>query len=314
MSHHRLIIVGSGPAGYTAAIYASRANIELIMFEGFQKGGMPGGQLMITNEVENYPGFAEGIMGPELMSRMKAQAERFGSKLIMEDIESVDFSKRPFSLTSMNGETFTADAVIISTGATAKRLDMESEQRLWNKGISACAVCDGALPLFRNKPLAVIGGGDSAVEEAVHLTQFGSQVYLIHRRDELRASKIMQKRALEHPKIEILWNKTIAEFCGSDTLSSLQLKDTQTGDISSLEVAGAFEAIGHIPNTAFLQGQLKTDDTGYILTKPGTTETSIEGVFAAGDVQDRIYRQAVTAAGSGCMAALQAERWLAEQE
>jgi len=309
----KIIIIGSGPAGLTAAVYTARANLSPLVFEGFQAGGMPGGQLMTTGLVENFPGFSEGIDGQQLMAEMKAQAKRFGARMIMEDVSEVNLSRRPFSVTSMGGETSETHALIIATGAVARRLPLDSEKKLWGKGISACAVCDGALPIFRNKPLAVIGGGDSAIEEAVHLTQFGSKVFIIHRRDQLRASKIMQKRAMEHPKIEILWNKIPEEFIGETAVNGIKLKDTKTGEISEISVTGVFEAIGHTPNTAFLNGQLKTTEDGYLVTKPDSTATSIEGVFAAGDVKDPKYRQAITAAGSGCMAALEAERWLAEK-
>jgi len=304
----KVIIIGSGPAGLTAAIYASRANLSPLLFEGFQDGGLPGGQLMITGLVENFPGFPEGIDGPRLMANMRGQAEKLGARLVMEDVAAAGLSGRPFTVTSSGGEEYSADALIIATGATANRLPLESEKRLWGRGISACAVCDGALPVFRGKPLAVIGGGDTAVEEAVHLTQFASKVYLIHRRGELRASQIMRTRAESHPKIEILWNKTVEEFEGENSLSGLKLRDTVTGEISELTTAGAFEAIGHTPNTKFLDGQLDTDEQGYIITK--SNSTSIEGVFAAGDVQDTKYRQAITAAASGCQAAIEVERYL----
>lgn len=310
----RLTIIGSGPAGLTAAIYTARANINPMLFEGFQEGGIPGGQLMITNVVENFPGFPEGIMGPELMARMREQAVKYGTRMVMEDILEVDLQKRPFTLTSSGGDTYETDALIVASGATARRLPIDSEKKLWGKGVSACAVCDGALPVFRNRELAVIGGGDTAIEEALHLTQFASKVYLIHRRDELRAGKAMQKRVMGHQKVEILWNKVVDEFCGENRLSCLRLKDTSDGSLSELQVVGAFEAIGHIPNAGFLKGQLETTDTGYLKTIPGSTRTKIEGVFAAGDVQDANYRQAITAAGSGCMAAIEAERWLHEQE
>jgi thioredoxin reductase (NADPH) len=308
----RVIIIGSGPAGLTAAIYASRAGLQPLVIEGFQSGGMPGGQLMTTGVVENFPGFPQGIDGQRLMVEMKAQAERFGTRFIMEDVEGVDLSKDKFAVVTMSKETCESLALIIATGATARRLPLDSEKKFWGKGVSACAVCDGALPIFRNKPLAVIGGGDSAVEEAMHLIQFGSRIYLIHRRDRLRAGNIMQKRALENPKIEILWNKVVVEFLGGKTLENLRLKDTKTEELSELGVAGAFEAIGHAPNSAFLNGQLATTGNGYLATEPGSTRTSVEGVFAAGDVQDAKYRQAATAAGSGCMAAIEAERWLQE--
>jgi thioredoxin reductase (NADPH) len=308
----KVIIIGSGPAGLTAAIYTARANLQPLLFEGFQKGGIPGGQLMITNEVENFPGFPEGILGPQLMANMRKQAEKHGTRMVMDDIEEANLSSYPFKLTTVSGEVYTAQSLIIASGATARRLPLESEQRLWGRGISACATCDGALPIFRNKELAVLGGGDTAVEEAVHLTQFASKVYLIHRRDELRASKVMQKRALEHPKIQILWNKIVEEFIGETRVEALKLKDVVTGEISKLPVAGVFEAIGHIPNVDFLKGQITTDEQGYIKTEPGTPRTNIDGVFAAGDVQDRKYRQAISAAGSGCQAAIEVERWLQE--
>jgi thioredoxin reductase (NADPH) len=306
----KLIIIGSGPAGLTAAIYAARANLRPLVFEGFQDGGIPGGQLMITGVVENFPGFPEGVAGPELMENMRKQAVKLGARMVMEDVAEAVLSRRPFALISSDEEKYAADALIIATGAAANRLPLESERRLWGRGVSACAVCDGALPAFRNRELAVIGGGDTAVEEAVHLTNFASKVYLIHRRDELRASKIMRARAESHPKIEILWNKAVDEFMGESQLSGLKLRDTATGEVTDLAVAGAFEAIGHKPNTGFLKGQLETDEQGYIVTKPGSPLTSTEGVFAAGDVQDSKYRQAITAAASGCQAALEAERFL----
>lgn len=308
------IIIGSGPAGLTAAIYLSRANLSPLLFEGFQSGGMPGGQLMTTGIVENFPGFPEGIGGQKLMANMREQAERVGTRFVMEDVTSLttgSSDSRPlFTVVSMSGSEYQSRSLIIATGATAKRLPLESEKKFWGRGISACAVCDGALPIFRDKELAVIGGGDSAVEEAGHLTNFGSKIYIIHRRDELRASKIMQQRAQEHPKIEILWNKVVDEFLGEKTLSRLRLKDTRTGEISELTVAGAFEAIGHKPNTDFLNNQLAIDESGYLITQPNTQMTSVEGIFAAGDVQDSKYRQAVSAAGTGCMAATECERWL----
>ena len=309
----RLIIIGSGPSGLTAAIYSARANMQPLMFEGFQEGGIPGGQLMITSVVENYPGFPNGIMGPELMANMREQAIKHGTKIITEDIVNVNLQVYPFEVTSMSDEIFYADAIIIASGATAKRLPLPSELAFWGRGVSACAVCDGALPIFRNRELAVIGGGDTAVEEALHLTQFASKVYLIHRRDELRASKVMQKRILTHPKVQILWNKAVETFVGEKQLTGLKLKDTVSGEISELPVIGCFEAIGHVPNTGFLKGQLETDEQGYLKTIPGSTKCSVEGVFVAGDVQDSKYRQAITAAGSGCMSAVEAERWLQER-
>lgn len=308
-----LIIIGSGPAGLTASIYASRSNLKPLLFEGFQAGGIPGGQLMITTVIENFPGFKNGIGGQSLMADMREQAARFGTRIVTEDVESVNLDTRPFSITSSNGKTFRASSLIIATGATARRLPLASEKKLFGHGISACAVCDGALPVFRNKLLAVIGGGDTAVEEALHLTKFGSKIYMIHRRDSLRASTIMQQRALGHGKIEILWNKVVEEFLGDKALSGLKLRDSRTGETSVLEVGGAFEAIGHRPNTEFLAGHLKLTEAGYIFTHPGTAQTSVEGVFAAGDVQDFRYRQAITASGSGCMAALDAQKWLTEK-
>jgi thioredoxin reductase (NADPH) len=313
MMSERLIIIGSGPSGLTAAIYAARANLAPLLFEGFQAGGIPGGQLMITTTIENFPGFKDGVSGQELMAGMREQALRFGTRMLMEDVESVNLDARPFTVTSAGGDTYEACSLIISTGATARRLPIESEKKFFGRGISACAVCDGALPVFRNKPIAVIGGGDTAVEEALHLSKFGSKIHIIHRRDSLRASTIMQQRALSHQKIEILWNKVVEEFVGDKLLGGIQLKDTRTGETSLLEVAGAFEAIGHRPNTAFLGGQLRLTEAGYIFTHPGTAQTSVEGVFAAGDVQDFRYRQAITAAGSGCMAALDAQKWLTER-
>lgn len=310
----QLVIIGSGPSGLTAAIYAARANMNPLLFEGFQAGGIPGGQLMITSVVENFPGFPEGIMGPELMARMREQAEKHGTRMVMDDIADADLGKRPFTLTSSGGDSYSADALIVASGATARRLPLESEKKFWGRGVSACAVCDGALPVFRNRELAVIGGGDTALEEALHLTQFASKVYLIHRRDELRASVVMQKRIKTHPKVEILWNKVVDEFCGDQQLSCLRLKDTVNRSLSDLPVVGAFEAIGHVPNIGFLRGQLETGEMGYLKTVPGSTATNVPGVFAAGDVQDSNYRQAITAAGSGCMAAIEAERWLHGQE
>jgi len=309
----KLIIIGSGPSGLTAAIYAARANLNPLLFEGFSAGGIPGGQLMITTTIENFPGFKDGIGGQELMTNMREQALHFGTRIITEDVESVAFGERPFGVKSYGGDSLQACAVIISTGATAQRLPLDSEKKLFGRGISACAVCDGALPVFRNKPIAVIGGGDTAVEEALHLSKFGSRIFIIHRRDSLRASTIMQERALKHDKIEILWNKAVEEFVGDKMLSALKLKDTRTGETSVLEVSGAFEAIGHRPNTGFLGGQLRLNESGYIFTHPGTTQTSVEGIFAAGDVQDFRYRQAITAAGSGCMSALDAQKWLTER-
>jgi len=312
MEKIKLLIIGSGPAGYTAAIYAARANLNPVLFEGFYTGPA-GGQLMTTTDVENYPGFPDGISGPELVERFRAQAIRFGTRIISEDIESVDLSSRPFIARGPTMQ-FEADAMIISTGATAKRLDIigARDGEFWQKGVTACAVCDGAAPIFRNRPLFVVGGGDTAVEEALFLTKFGSRVFIVHRRDQLRASKIMQERAFKNPKVEILWDTVIVAVEGDNVVRSVILENVQTGQKSTREAGGLFFAIGHIPNTAFLKGQIELHPTGYIKVFKGT-QTSVEGVFAAGDVQDHEYRQAVTAAGSGCMAALEVERWLAEK-
>jgi len=307
-----VVIVGSGPAGHTAAIYAARANLSPFMFEGYVMGGSAGGQLTTTTEVENYPGFPEGIGGPELMQLFRKQSERFGTEMVQEDVTSADFSQRPFVLKSENREVL-AHSVIISTGAIAKRMGVPNEEKMWNNGMSACAVCDGALPMFRNQPLMVIGGGDTAVEEATYLTKFGSVVYMVHRRDELRASKIMQERALKNPKLEIIWDTVLEDAIGEDYLTGARLKNVKTQELREMEVTGLFYAIGHTPNTSIFNGQLDLDDAGYIKVKAGTQETNIEGVFAAGDVHDHKYRQAVTAAGTGCAASLEAERWLAEK-
>ncbi len=314
---HDLIIIGSGPAAHTAAIYSARANLEPVVFEGFMAGGIAaGGQLTTTTEVENYPGFPEGIDGPKMMELFRAQSERFGARIITATVSTVDFSRRPFQIW-LEGEdresttAIRARSIIVATGATAKRLHLPGEEQYWQKGISACAVCDGALPIFRNKPLAVIGGGDSAAEEALFLTKYGSRVYVIHRRDKLRASHIMQQRLFQHPKCEIIWDHEVTEAFGDEKqLTGIKIKNRQNEKIGHKTVSGLFYAIGHIPNTKPFQGQLSTDKEGYIKVKPGSIQTDVEGVFAAGDVQDKRYRQAVTAAGSGCMAALDAERWL----
>ena len=310
MEKRKLVIIGSGPAAYTAAIYAARANLQPLIYEGFMSGPS-GGQLMTTTEVENYPGFPKGITGPDLMAQFRSQAERFGTRLLAEDVLSVDLSKRPFLIVGSSTK-MEAHSVIIATGATAKRLEIEGagEDGFWQKGVTACAVCDGAAPIFRNKPLFVIGGGDSAVEEAIFLTKYGSRVYIVHRRDQLRASKIMAERALKHPKIELLWNSVIEKISGDQVVRKVLLKNLETNQTEEREACGVFFAIGHQPNTSFLNGQLKTDDKGYLIVNNGSTETSLPGVFASGDVQDHKYRQAVTAAGTGCMAALDAERWL----
>lgn len=314
LKKRKLAIIGSGPAGYTAAIYAARANLAPLLYEGFM-AGPSGGQLMTTTDVENYPGFPQGISGPELMEHFRAQAIRFGTEVLTEDVVQVDLSKRPFKVVGDKTHV-EAEALIIATGATAKRLFVTGtgDEEFWQKGVTACAVCDGAAPIFRNRPLYVIGGGDTAIEEALFLTKYGSRVYIVHRRDEFRASKIMGERAKKHPKIEILWNRELVKVLGDKVVQKIVLQDNRTKKEEEREAGGVFFAIGHQPNTQFLGGQLKMNETGYILVKSGTMHTSIEGVFAAGDVQDWVYRQAVTAAGTGCMAAMEAERWLAEQE
>ena len=303
-----LVIIGSGPAGYTAAIYAARANLKPFVFEGYQAGGLPGGQLMTTTEVENFPGFPEGIMGPELMDRMKAQAERWGAELVTEDVTSVDLSQRPFVVRSEDREV-QAHSVIIATGATAQRLGLPSESLFWSRGISACAICDGATPVFRNAEIAVIGGGDSAAEEAVYLTKYGSHVHLLVRTDKMRASKAMQDRVLKNPKVTVHWNTEAVDVYGNGWMEGIKVRNRQTQQESNVSAKGLFYAIGHRPNTGLFAGQLDLDDVGYVVTQHGV-QTSIEGVYAAGDVQDHEYRQGITAAGTGCMAALLAERWL----
>jgi len=316
----KLIILGSGPAGWTAAIYAARANLDPVVLEGGHfAGDLPGGQLMFTTEVENYPGFPEGIDGQEMMAAFKQQAKRFEVRI--EDFtgaDSVDFSCSPFKVTDSNGKVWESHSVIVSTGASANWLNLESEQYFRTKGlgVTACATCDGAFPRFRDKPVAVIGGGDSAMEEAVFMTKFSNPVYIVHRRDALRASKIMQNRALENSKIEVLWNSGVDEVIGNDEegVTGLRLTDTKSGSSRDIEISGLFLAIGHTPNTAFLNDQLETDEKGYIVLKdPYRSTTSVDGIFAAGDVADSVYRQAVTAAGMGCKAAIDAERWLAEK-
>ncbi|MFQ5451799.1 MAG: thioredoxin-disulfide reductase [Nitrospinaceae bacterium] len=307
-----VVIIGSGPAGHTAAIYAARANLAPFLFEGYMMGGSAGGQLTTTTDVENYPGFPDGINGPELMQLFRKQSERFGTEMVQEDVQEVDFGTRPFKVKSDNTEVL-AHSVIISTGATARRMGVPNEEKMWNNGMSACAVCDGALPMFRNQPLMVIGGGDTAVEEATYLTKFGSKVYMVHRRDQLRASKIMQERAFKNPKLDIIWDSVLEDALGQDYVTGARIKNVKTNEVKEIEVAGIFYAIGHTPNTSVFRGQIDLDPKGYIVIKPGTQETSVEGVFAAGDVHDQKYRQAVTAAGTGCAAALEVERWLAEK-
>lgn len=312
-NHHKIIVIGSGPAGFTAALYAGRANLNPIVFEGIQ----PGGQLTITTEVENYPGFEQGIQGPELMDVMRKQAQRFGAKSIYKEITEVDFSKRPFTLKTYEGEEYKADAVIISTGASAKLLGLESENKFMGFGVSACATCDGFF--FKNQKVLVVGGGDTAMEEANYLTKHASEVILIHRRDEFRASKIMTERAKKNSKIKFITSKVVKEVLGKEEngrkiMTGAILEDTKTGKSEKVKADGLFIAIGHKPNTDLFKGILEMDETGYLKVKPGTTYTNIPGVFAAGDVADKNYRQAVTAAGTGCMAAIDAERWLAEQE
>ena len=308
-----VIIIGSGPAAHTAAIYAGRAQLEPLMFEGMMAGGVAaGGQLTTTTEVENYPGFPQGISGPALMAQMREQSLACGCRIKTETVTGVRLNASPFEV-QVGKTTYQTQAVIIATGATAKRLHVTGEERLWQKGMSACAVCDGALPVFRNKELFVIGGGDSAAEEASYLTKYAAKVYIVHRRDALRASKAMQKRVLEHPKIEVIWDSVLVEVLGDNVLSQVKLRNVKTGAEELRAAGGLFYAIGHAPNTAFLEGQLETDETGYLRTTPGSTQTSTAGVFACGDVQDKKYRQAITAAGSGCMAALDCERYLSER-
>jgi thioredoxin reductase (NADPH) len=306
----KVIIIGSGPAGHTAAIYAGRANLEPLMFEGFMAAGVAaGGQLTTTTEVENFPGFPTGIDGTELMLKMREQSVNSGVRIETKTVDRVDLSQRPYKV-HVGSEVHEAHTLIISTGATAKRMGVPNEERLWNNGVSACAVCDGGLPLYRGKKLVVVGGGDSAVEEAGYLTKFASKVYMLVRREELRASKVMAQRAIDNPNIEILWNTELVDVEGGDVMESARVKNNKTGEEYSLEAGGLFYAIGHIPNTSFLEGQLEADDQGYLTTQPGKAATEVEGVYAAGDVQDKIYRQAITSAGSGCMAALEAEHYL----
>ncbi len=302
----KLIIIGSGPAGLTSAIYAARADLAPLMIEGFERGG----QLMLTTDVENYPGFPDGIMGPELMEQFRKQAERFGTRIVSSDVSRVDLSARPFRVW-VGEDLHEGDAVIISTGASARWLGVPGEEKLRGYGVSACATCDGFF--FRDKHVAVVGGGDSAMEEATFLTKFASKVTIVHRRDEFRASKIMARRALDNPKVEVVWDSTVEEILGDTTVTGARLRNLVTDEISDLEVDGVFMAIGHDPNTSVFGDQIELDDKSYIVTAAGTTMTSVEGVFAAGDVVDTVYRQAITAAGMGCQAAIDAERWLEAQ-
>ena len=304
--HYRVAIIGSGPAGWTAALYASRAELSPVVFEGPQ----PGGQLTITTEVENYPGFRDGIQGPELMEIFRQQAERFGTEVVYESVERVDFQRRPFTVVTDARASYLSKSVIIATGASARLLGIESEQKLMGFGVSACATCDGFF--FKNKRVIVVGGGDTALEEANYLTRFCTEVVIVHRRDELRASKIMQERSRVNPKIRFIWNAEVTEVLGIEDqkVRGVKLRDTKTGQVSEHALDGLFIAIGHQPNTGYLKGALPLDEKGYVAVEPGSTRTAIPGVFAAGDIQDSVYRQAVTAAGSGCMAAIDAERWL----
>jgi len=309
--HSKVLILGSGPAGYTAAIYAARANLKPMLVKGIQ----PGGQLTITTDVENYPGFADPVQGPWLMEQFHAQAENVGTTMFDDTIVEADLSQRPFRLTGDSGTVYSGDTLIISTGASARWLGLESEQKFQGFGVSACATCDGFF--YRGKEVAVVGGGNTAVEEALYLTNFASKVYLIHRRDELRAEKILQDRLLKHEKVEMVWDSVVEEILGEDDpfgVNGVRVKNVKNGESSDIPVHGAFIAIGHDPNTGLFKDQLDMDEENYILTKSDSTQTSVEGVYAAGDVQDKIYQQAVTAAGTGCMAALEAERYLGEQE
>ena len=309
MSHHHVLIIGSGPAGLTAAIYTARASLAPLVIEGepSSTSDQPGGQLMLTTEVENFPGFPEGIMGPELMMRMREQAARFGAEFLTEKATAVDFTERPFKVW-VRDTLHTADSIIVSTGAQSLMLGLEAETRLLGHGLSTCATCDGFF--FRNQEIAVVGGGDSAVEEAAFLTKFASKVILIVRRDELRASKIMQERAFANPKIELRWNTVVDDLLGTDKLEGAVVRNVITGEVTTLPVTGLFVAIGHRPNTDLFKGVLAMEDNGYLITRPGSSYTDVAGVFACGDVQDHTYRQAITAAGSGCTAAIDTERWL----
>ena len=310
----KVVIIGSGPAGYSAAVYAARAMLQPLLYEGFMSG-ISGGQLMTTTDVENFPGFPDGVSGPELMAKMRQQAERFGTEVVSEDVLSVDCSQLPFLVTGSSRVVY-AQAVIVAPGAMAKRLDIKGtrEGEFWQKGVSACAVCDGALPIFRDKEVYVIGGGDSAMEESLFLTRYAARVFVVHRRDALRASKIMADRVLHHPKITVLWDSIVEEVSGDSLVRSVTIKNVKTGALETRPASGLFFAVGHIPNSGFLGAQVDLDQNGYIKVVPGTCRTSVPGIYAAGDVQDHVYRQAVTAAGSGCMAALEIERELAALE
>lgn len=317
----KVVIIGSGPAGWTAAIYAARANLDPVVYEGRPKrigalNELPGGQLMFTTEVDNYPGFPEGIEGPEMMTKFREQAKRFDVRIVTRDIARLDLSSRPFQMWDSSDELVQSQAVIVASGARANWLGLENEQRLAQSGggVSACAICDGALPAFRDKELAVVGGGDSAIEEASYLAKFASKVHIIHRRDELRAGKAMQQRVFDNEKIEVVWDSVVVDVLGADSVEGVRLRNVKTDEQSDLPVRGLFMAVGHTPTTQFLEGQLELDEKGYVkLADPARTTTSVEGVFAAGDVADSVYRQAVTAAGMGCKAAIDAERWLAAQ-
>lgn len=307
-SVENVVILGTGPAGLTAAIYAARANLTPLCVEGIQ----PGGQLTITTEVENYPGFPEGIQGPELMQNFRKQAERFGTRFKQGDVQKVDLQKRPFTLTLADGSEVKTKTLIISTGASAKLLGLKNESRLMGRGVSACATCDGFF--FRNQDIAVVGGGDTAMEEANYLTRFAKSVTIVHRRDSFRASKVMQDRALKNPKIKVMWDTGIEDVNGDDEVTGLKIKNLKTNEVSDLTVSGFFVAIGHQPNTKLFKGQLDMDESEYLIVQPGSTKTKVPGVFAAGDVADHVYRQAISAAGTGCMAALDAERFLESEE
>lgn len=310
----KVVIIGSGPAGYTAAIYAARANLEPVIYEGFFSGPA-GGQLMTTTHVENFPGFPEGVLGPDLMLKMREQAKRFGAITITDDVDEVDLSSFPYSVKGKKN-SHKAQSIIIATGAMAKRLDVPGTRdgEFWQKGVTACAICDGAMPIFRDKDLFVVGGGDSAVEEATYLTKYGRRVFIVHRRDELRASKIMQERALNHPKIEVLWDSVLVQVNGDSVVRKVTIENVKSKERREHDAGGVFFAIGHTPNTSFLKDQIALHDNGYIKVEPGTCKTNVDLVYAAGDAQDHVYRQAVTAAGTGCMAAIEVERELSARE